>query len=908
MKNLFIIICFLFCIPAYSQTKQIKGYIIDSSVNKYLKGASVVILNRKDSIIVADTRCDQYGFFKFSNIKDDRRYFLFISHPAYASYSFNIDFNDYSKDGLNLGNINLKSTEILLKEVVVKSRLRDILIRGDTIQYQTAGIQLPPNATVEDLLKVLPGLQVDQNGRITAQGKKIKKVLVDGEEFFSDDPTFVTRNLRSEMVSKVQIYDKKSDADLFTGNENGEKDKVINLQLKDDKNNGLFGRVDVGVGPGDQRTQYNSQGMLNAFKNKRKASVYFMSNNTGQIGLASSEKSRLGVTNDLEKYDGKGLPEFTSIGLHFDNKWNKDRATINGDYYFTIFNISGYDSSFSQNNLSTGKISRNSNNIFNNENLSHKTNISFKHNIDSSSTISISTAGAISNNNSYQNYDAYDLNSSGNYLNITNIQSDHSNELRKYLFNILWQKKFKKSGRTISIALDNLFNNTNGKQNYLSKTAFYNGKLISDSSKILDLLKNQDNKSHNLMLGLTLTEKLSSSFYMIAGIKSAHDYINDSDLSSQSLSTGSSYDTQFSTIRTDKRISNTGSINLNYAKNKTRILLGGLAGVAVLDIYEKVKDLQLNQRFMIWKPSAKIEYALKEGTNFSLNFKGNSINPDFQQLFPYAFKNGQLVTFFDNPGLKNSFSNTYSLAYESFKRFTRAFTAIVANYTTIKNPISTGTTINNSGAYFIQHINMDGNVNNEVDITGFYSRPSTKLKTQFTVDVSLKGGNSVSLLNGVVNKLNYNLLSFGVLAAKNKSGKFDAQIGATAIFNSNNLKTSSQTLRNNYFTLLLRSSADIYFSKSMQLHSDAEYMQQGPNEIFPDNFNRLIWNVWISRSFLKNNQFAMKLVCNDLLNANAGFTRSASSTVFLESRFATIRRYFILTASWNFTRYKQIKK
>ncbi|WP_261387440.1 hypothetical protein [Chitinophaga pinensis] len=169
--------------------------------------------------------------------------------------------------------------EKLLKEVIVKSQTAIIKIKGDTTEFTADSFKVEANASVEDLLKQLPGLQVDQYGNITVQGKKVKKVLVDGEEFFGDDPTLVTRNLRADMIDKVQVYDKKSDAAVFTGIDDGVKDKTINLKIRQDKNHGVFGKVELGGGTDEH---YNAQGMLNAFKGKRRLSVY---GTTGNIAV-----------------------------------------------------------------------------------------------------------------------------------------------------------------------------------------------------------------------------------------------------------------------------------------------------------------------------------------------------------------------------------------------------------------------------------------------------------------------------------------------------------------------------------------------------------------------------------------------------------------------------------------------
>ncbi len=251
-----VFVCLLFLFLgniSIAQDKQITGFVVDSTSGNFLNNASVVLISKKDSFIVADTRSDSSGQFKFLRVSDTLQYFLFISHPKFVSLSIDLDLFKLSDSSLSLKVINMISRGILLQEVVIKSRLNTIRVRGDTINYAADKIKMPPNATVEDLLRVLPGLQVDQKGQITAQGKAIKKVFVDGEEFFNDDPTLVTKNLRSDMIAKVQIYDKKSDDAIFTGIDDGIKDRVINLKLKEDKSRGLFGKIEAGAGTGTRR-------------------------------------------------------------------------------------------------------------------------------------------------------------------------------------------------------------------------------------------------------------------------------------------------------------------------------------------------------------------------------------------------------------------------------------------------------------------------------------------------------------------------------------------------------------------------------------------------------------------------------------------------------------------------------
>ena len=233
----------------------------------------------------------------------------------------------------------------LLETVVVSGNKGAVRIKGDTTEFNADSFRTQAGANVEDLLKKLPGIQVDKNGKITAQGEAVKKVLVDGEEFFGDDPTLVTQNLRADMVDKVQVYDKKSDQATFTGIDDGQREKTINLKLKNDKKMGYFGRLTGGIGTDGY---YDEQLMANYFKKKEKMAAYGIISNTGKTGLNWNERDSYGqsilgqldvdpntgfFTNDgpggnrdeldtwSGQYEGQGYPSVKTGGLHYNNKW-----------------------------------------------------------------------------------------------------------------------------------------------------------------------------------------------------------------------------------------------------------------------------------------------------------------------------------------------------------------------------------------------------------------------------------------------------------------------------------------------------------------------------------------------------------------------------------------------------------
>lgn len=906
MKKSFILFLLFNCINSFSQDVTIRGVIKDSALQMGIFNASVVLLNSKDSIILSDVRSTSVGTFSFSLVNKSQNLILFISYPGYLSLSKEIYIG--GNKNIDLGTIFLTSKAVLLQEVVVKSSIRSIQLRGDTLQYSTSEIKLPPNATVEDLLKALPGLQVDPSGKITAQGKKVKKVLVGGEEFFSDDPVFVTRNLRSEMIAKVQVYDKKSDAALFTGIDDGIKDKVINLQLKEDKSNGIFGKVEAGLGRGVQYTPYNTQAMINSFKGKRKMSGYLASNNIGQAGLGSTEKNQIGVNNEVERYDGKGLPEFSMVGLHFDNKWNKDRHSFNGDYYYSISQAYGFDSSFTNTILPIGEIKRFANTDFQREGFSHKMNFTYKQQAGVGGTLTFSNAASIYEGKSSQQYSSSDLNSTQQFLNRINNRTSITNEGRRMQSSLLFQQKFKKTGRTMSLSVEHQLNSSNEQQTNLSTTKFFNGKPVSDSIRNLDLIKGKDQTLQSLTVGLSFSEKINKSLSFTLSANSIFDNVDDNNLSNRILNPNGGIDSLFSTIRNDSRKLYTGNLSFSFVKNKVRASFGGGAGTNRVFLKNQIQSKEVERNFEVLKPFGRFQYSFNDNTNLGISYRGNSISPGFQELSPYAFNNSQLVTFFDNLSINNAFSNKVSLTYESFRSLTKAFTGLVVNHTSIKNPIKLLSNINISGAYFLQYVNMTGFVDRELELTGFYSKPIQSLNIQATIDVSGKSGKNYSYINGALSKLSYHTASTGLLLSKNKSDKYDIQVGGTFYCDINSLNEGSKMTRNNFFSYKLKSAIDYYFTSTFQFHSDAEFFRQGRNTIFTNNFDRMIWNAWISKSFLKNNELTIKLTANDILNSNAGFSRFASSTMFSENRYLTIRRYFLLSAIWNFTKYKQIKQ
>ena len=270
---------------SFAQSK-LSGTITDITDNAKLQKATIALLTPTDSILVNFARSNEQGAFSIPKL-DTGKYKLIISYPQYADYVEDIHvLKDY-----DLGIVKLSKALLLLEEVTVTGKI-PVVIKGDTIEYNASSFKVDKDAKVDELLKVLPGITVDADGKITAQGKEVKKVLLDGEEFFGTDPTLITKNIRADMVDKVQVYEKKSDLSDRTGVDDGERMQTVNITLKEDKKKGAFGQAQSGYG---SEKYFGLKGMVNKFNGPQKIAAYAISANDGMVSLGFEEGENYGT-------------------------------------------------------------------------------------------------------------------------------------------------------------------------------------------------------------------------------------------------------------------------------------------------------------------------------------------------------------------------------------------------------------------------------------------------------------------------------------------------------------------------------------------------------------------------------------------------------------------------------------
>jgi len=916
-KILLFLIFLAFSASLSAQNKYtIKGVVSDSVEHVKLRNTSVSVLNAKDSTLVTYTRAGEDGSFNISGLHPGN-FIVLLAYPDYADYVDKFSL-DSVKQNFNLGNVHLQLKSRLLHEVIIKGSAAQMKIKGDTTEFNAAAYVTQPNAKVEDLLKQLPGIQVDKDGKITAQGQTVNKVLVDGEEFFGDDPTLVTKNIRADMVDKVQLYDKKSDQAAFTGIDDGKKEKTLNIKLKADKKNGMFGKAEAGDGT---ENIYQAQVLFNAFKAKQKFSVYGTLGNNGKTGLGWEDNQKYGTGNGLQsddsgsifffggngddldsfdgRYNGQGLPTARTGGVHYDTKWNDDKETLNTNYKVGSLTVDGTNTNITQNNLPDTIIKSNSNENFHKYMFRQKLDVTYNVKLDTSSNLKIAVDGTSKHSNTVEKYTGTE------YINDSLVNKSSrtiTNDVDNKIFNAsaLYTHKFKKPRRTFSFNIAEAYNQSEAK-GYLNSVIDYH--LPVPDTTTVDQYKTNNLKNSALTTNLTYSEPLSKTlaitFNYGLGVNNATADRKSFDQSSPGV-----YDILNSTYSSDYEltsISNQGGAIFNYKKGKTIINFGTKAGnVSLHQTDERTGDV-LPENFTEWMPQASFQYRFSQQKSLNINYTGRTTLPTIDQLQPIQNNNDQLNIIEGNPNLKSSFTNNFNIWYNSFKVVSNQYIYLSGNYSYTTNPIVSNISYSPNGGSISQYANLAGKQTSNFNFWGNYGQKIEKLDFNINFGINGNGNTYYNLVNDVLNRTQSYTFNprFGINKYKEKKIEIYLYGGPTYTISRSSLQPNTN---NNGTGFNADGGFTIYLPGKFQIGSNSNYEYSPKTASFGTDFSKTIINASIVKTFLKNDNLKFTIWGNDLLNQNVGFSRTASSNMIVQNSYTTIKRYVMFTIDYEFTK------
>ena len=919
MKASFLAIIFVCLCATFSYGQNpysVKGSVLDTVSNVPLLNTSIVILNSKDSTLVKYTRAGANGDFAINNLKEGK-FILLVSYPDYADYVEHFTL-DAAKSSLNFGRIRMMLTARLLQEVIVKGTVAEITIKGDTTEFNAAAFKVEANAKVEDLLKQLPGVQVDKDGKITAQGQTVNKVLVDGEEFFGDDPTLVTKNVRADMVDKVQLYDKKSDQATFTGIDDGERTKTLNIKLKEDSKKGYFGKAEGGAG---NDKFYDAQAMYNIFKGKKKFSAYATVANTAKTGLGWTDNGKYGGQNvtysdegyfyisssgdsELDSYDGRyngeGIPETKSGGVHYDTKWGSDKHSVNLNYKIGSIGAGGANITLNQNNLPTGIINSNSSRNFDNYMFRHKLDATYLVKLDTTSELKISVDGTLKQSDTETNFLSNSLRGNGTALN--NSTRGLTNESDQSAFNAtaLWNKKLKKKGRTLSLNLVQRINRDDANGFLTSTNSFYNTAGALDSIQNINQLKTDVSTSSLSNANLAYTEPLSKTFSVVVnyGIGLTK---NNSDRKSFNKSASGQFDvldSQFSNNFDLEQLNNQVGAIFNYRKGKTVINFGNRTNFVDFNQTDLDRQKTYERTFTNWQPQASYQYNFSTQKTFSLRYNGNSTQPSLNQIQPIRVNTDPLNITLGNTELTPAFRSSLSVNYYSYKIIADRSIQGYLSYSFTSNAIVNNTVTDAAGKSTFQSMNLSGATPQSVFFYGSYGLKIPNTEYRISLGTDLNSSTYYSMINNELNKTASNNYGVSINFSKYVIKKHSFNVSFNPAYNTNESSLQKQ-INNNGWVYNVRFGANVTLPYKIVIGMNGTYLYQQKTQSFSEDFDRLLVSTTLTKSFFKAENLKFQLSGNDLFNQNVGFSRRATSNMITQNSFTTIRRYAMFSVIYD---------
>jgi len=934
-KILFLLVLIVFTVIVQAQS--IKGKLLDLIDNKPLAGATLQLRSVKDSMNRYNVISDSKGDFLFSNVSVGS-YTLQISFIGYENFKQFADVTD-SIPNVDLGSLFVPKSTREIGGVTVISKVPPAQQKGDTTQYNASQFKVNPDATVEDLVKKMPGITVDRDGTVTAQGEQVRKVTIDGRDFFGDDASAALRNLPSEVVDKIQVFDRLSDQAQLTGVDDGNSQRALNIITKSGISNGQFGRVYAGIGT-DSR--YQAGGNMSFFKNNRRISLVGLTNNINQqnfgsqdlLGLTSSSGGNRGGGNrggganrgggnfrggsdNFVVGQQSGISKTNAIGINYSDKWGS-KIDVSGSYFFNNSNtdnnrFSGTqsfvkaDSTLFLDDTSLTKVS----------NYNHRINFRMEYKIDSSNTIIITP------NISFQKNDNRSVISSASYYDLlTGLQSEsnsRTNTLNSgYNFNnnILYRHAFAKRGRMISLNLNTSFNERSGETYVESVNKYYNSGNVNDS-----LQQYSDNKTsgRTISTNIVYTEPVGKKGQLQFNFNPSFTTNKADKVTYQFDEVGGKYsifDTTLSNKFDNTYNTQNGGITYRIGDRDNQFSVGVSYQNSSLKSDQVFPEIAaVDRSFSNMLSNIQFRRKLSARSNIRLFYRGSVNAPSVNQLQNVIDNSNQLRMSTGNPELDQQYTHTLSgrYTYTNTQKGQSLFANVfvqrandyVANatYTAATDSLLAPGIVLYKGSQITKPVNLDGYWSFRSFFT--YGQPIKFIKS----NVNLNAGFTYSKVPGLVNNVstvsNTYTYSTGIVIASNISERIDFNVSYNANFNT--VKNTVQPqLNQNYITQSAGVQLNLLSKSGWFLQNDiSNQTYSGLSEGFNQSF--WLWNAGVGKKFLKDRRGELKLTVFDLLKQNQSITRTVGDSYVQDVQNLVLKQYFMITFAYSLKNFGKAK-
>jgi hypothetical protein len=928
VAKLFLLLFIASCgIVANAQTVKVSGTAVGSSDRQPLIRAIVSLVSLKDSTQKHLTISDTRGSFVIPNVSP-QKYRLDIRYMGFTDFSMVIAVGN---SNLALGIINLKEKSQLIGGATITGQAVRASVKGDTTIYSADAYKVNKDASAEELITKMPGITTDNN-TIKAQGEQVKKILVDGKPFFGDDPTVAIKNVPAEIIEKIEVFDKLSDQAAFTGFDDGNSTKTLNIVTKSNKRTGQFGKIYAGYGS-DNR--YNAGGNVNLFKGDSRISLIGMSNNVNQqnfssediLGVLGGSGGRGGMRGGPGVGPGgahgggasnfmvgqqSGITKTTAFGINYSDKWG-EKVNFSGSYFFNYSNTTNNQKTnrqyygaidTAQHYTYTG--------VSDNNNYNNRANFRIEYAINPKNSFIFTPSISFQSSRSSSSSNAQTTLGPTALLN----KSDNENKSLSDGYNInneiLFRHKFEKDGRTLSVSLRNSWSNKDGNSSLYAENAYYR-----KNGAVLDTINQKStltNKSYSIGTTINYTEPIGKKSQLMTTYDAGYTF---SDVDKRTKA--------YNRAIQQYNLLDTSLSNVYQSDYITQRL--GLAYRVKGDKYNGMLNLSLQNANLYGDETFPVDFNLKKSYNNVLpmammNFKFNQANslrlmygtrtqaPSISQLQSVVDNSDPLNLYVGNPNLNQSYSNSINLRY-SYTSMTKGKTFFVFfNAQNTIDYIGTSTllagkditlsngTILKKGAQLSSPVNLNGYWTLNTMIT--YGFPVSLIKS----NINLSAGTGYTRYPAILNNQKVLTKTYspngGIVIGSNISQDVDFTASYNTAYNVVDA-TNSNGNGNNYWSQTGRFKLNWTIANRFTVMPEAIYQQYNGNSFYYDNLT-LNFNAGVK--FLKNRQAEVKFGVFDLLDKNKSFSRSVNSLYIEDNYSSVLSRYFLVTLVFNLRSFK----
>lgn len=902
MKHLFLTFLLLFSTLSFAQ-HSIQSAVFDSKNSMPIEMATVRLLQSTDSTMVQGCQTDLKGSFILSKINPGN-YVLKITSVGYVDYRRNISMN--GKD-IILKGIQLNENVQLLNELQVTGTAAQMVVKGDTVEYNATAFKTAENAAVEELLKRLPGVEISTDGKITVNGQEIKKVRVDGKKFFNDDIEMTTKNLPANMIDKIQVLEQKSDMALLTGFEDNDTERIINFITKANRKKGVFGNITAGSGlDTNKHWRYDGNAFVNIMDGAAQTAITGGANNVNTTRSGRGRFSGGGGSNS-------GITTTQNLGLN-NNTIINPKLKIGGDASFNHFQNDAQTLSEKESFLRGLKYNNSDSTSSWNNNYSTNMRLEVEWKPDSVNTFVIQPNIGYNRSfsNSKRDYLYLTENDSTSWGNSSNVGDGSSIEGG---LNFIYSRKFAKKGRSLT---SNIGAGISQSDNY---------SLNKSVKNTLDTIINVDQETYsksnkfNYNVRLSFVEPLWNVKNLLETAVSVRNTTTSSE-KNQYKNDGFDNYNQFDSVYSNnfENIFYRETIELNYRYTEQNYnLMLGLKGEP---------SQTTNQRFygngvvrdttygvFNFAPTGRFQYNFAKKKFVRLDYRGQTDQPSINQMQPVKNNSNQMNETVGNPNLNPAFNSNFRMYYSSFNDKTFSSISTMLSVDATKDALVSNSLYDATGKQYNQTVNaksmpyrLNGHFmfNTPIIQKRFHFNTGTSGSYDMRYGYSSKGLNSADI--------NVENLQLGDLSSTRRYSASEQlsltfthdviEIGASGTVRYSNTLNNLNPKVAETWDWTGRGNVLIHMPYSFNFTSDLNYTTRQGYSNFDQN--ELIWNATIDKSFFKN-KGVLSLKWNDILRQQLNIRQSIGDNYIQYSKYNTLTSYFMLSFSYKINQFKGSK-